>query len=73
MRYATLDDITEEDFERYEEVRKSGVTSMYSSAVQDLADISREVHLGIIEHYGALCAKWPHIRNLESPYKKQPE
>jgi len=67
MRYvfAALDDITEEDFERYEEVRKSGVTNMYSSVVQDLAGISREVHLGIIEHYGTLCSKWPHIRNLE--------
>ena len=59
-----LKDITLEDFQAYEEVRQSGVTNMLSPDVQDLADISKEVHLAIMERYGELCTKWPDIREL---------
>ena len=68
MRHTTaeLDDITEEDFAAYEEVREAGYCNMWSPEVEDYASISKEAHLGIIKHYEALCAKWPHIRNLET-------
>jgi len=59
-----LEDITKEDFQAYEEVRQSGITNMLSPDVQDLADISKEVHAAIMEHYSELCVKWPEIRNL---------
>ena len=59
-----LEDITMGDFQAYEEVRQSGVTNMLSPDVQDLADISKEVHVAIMEHYVKLCAKWPAIRDL---------
>ncbi len=59
-----LEDITMEEFQAYEEVRRARVTNMLSPDVQDLADISKEVHRAILKHYGELCAKWPAIRNL---------
>ena len=57
-------DITQEDFQAYEEVRQSGATNMLSPEIQELAGISREAHVAIIKHYGKLCAKWPTIRDL---------
>ena len=59
-----LKDIIMTDFQAYEEVRQSGVTNMLSPDVQDLANISKEVHLTIMKHYGELCKKWPAIRDL---------
>jgi protein-arginine kinase activator protein McsA len=59
-----IEDITEENFRRYEAVRKSGVLNMYSQQVESIANISKDVHVGIIEHYGELCKLYPHIRTL---------
>ena len=59
-----LEDITMDDFQAYEEVRQSDVTNMLSPDVQDLADISKEVHGAIIKHYVKLCSKWPALRDL---------
>ena len=62
---SNIEDVTQEDFSAYEEIRRSGITNMISSDVRDLAGIDKETHLAIMEHYSALCAKYPHIRNLE--------
>ncbi len=59
-----LEDITQENFQSYEDVRQSGVTNMLSPAVQSFAGFDKETHLAIMKHYGALCAKWPAIRDL---------
>ncbi len=58
-----VEEITQEDFQAYEEVRQSGVTNMMSSDVQYLAGISKEVHRLIMENYTDLCKKWPAIRD----------
>ena len=59
-----LDAITKDEFKRYERVRKSGRTNMFSRDVEVYARIDEATHVGIMHHYGALCAKWPDIRNL---------
>lgn len=62
---SNIEDITQEDFSVYEEVQQEGLVNMWSPQVEDFANISKEVHLAIIEHYEELCARWPAIRNLE--------
>ncbi len=57
-----LEDIALEDFEAYEEIRKSGILNMMSPQVQDLAGISKETHLAIVEYYTELCDKYPAVR-----------
>lgn len=59
-----IDDITKEDFEAYEDVRRSGVTNMMFPAARELAGIDRDTHTAIMEHYRELCAKWPDVRTL---------
>ncbi len=63
---ADIASVTKDDFSAYEDVRESGVLIMLSPRVRELAGLSRETHLAIIEHYEALCAKWPDIHN-QSP------
>ena len=60
-----VEDITNDDFQAYENVRKSGVTNMYSYDVQTLAGIDQDTHLAIIEHYDELCKRFPDVRTLE--------
>lgn len=57
--------ISQEDFAAFEEVRTSGVVNMLDPQVCELAGFDREIHTGILKHYGELCRKWPAIRNLE--------
>lgn len=57
-----LEDISKEDFQAYEDIRQSGVVNMLSSQVEDFAGISKEVKVGIMQHYSALNEKWPDIR-----------
>lgn len=54
--------VTKADFTAYERVRQSGLVNMWSPQVEDLAGISKEVHLAIIDQYDALNTKWPEIR-----------
>ena len=60
-----IEDITKEDFEAYESVRKSGMVNMISSQVQDFAGIDKETHLAIMKHYSDLDKKWPEVREEE--------
>lgn len=62
---ADIERVTQDDFAAYEDVRQSGIVNMLSAQVRDLADIDKETHAAIIEHYTVLCAKWPAIRNLK--------
>ena len=55
---ASLNSVTQRAFLAYERVRKSGVTNMYSREVQDLADITEEVHVLILKHYATLAKAW---------------
>ena len=59
-----IDDILKEDFQAYEHVRKSGVTSMWLPDARELAGLRRDVHYTILKHYAALCDKWPDVRKL---------
>lgn len=43
--------VSREEFQRYVDVQNSGVVNMLSSLVQDLADISKAVHMDILKNY----------------------
>jgi len=43
--------ITKEKFKRFVKVQASGVCNMYSNEVQRLADLTRDEHMEIINHY----------------------
>lgn len=43
--------ITREKFKRFVEVQASGVTNMWSREVEQLANLTKEEHLEIINHY----------------------
>lgn len=56
------EDITEEDFQAYERVRRSGVTNMLMiPTVKRLSGLDRETIICIIEHYGELSKKYPGV------------
>ena len=52
-------EITQEDFEAYEDVRESGVTNMFNtSVVSDYSGLSRDKIIGIMTHYSDLKLKY---------------
>lgn len=56
-------DITEEEFEAYEEVRESGVTNMFAvNVVEQISGLSRKKIIAIMEQYGELVKKYPGVR-----------
>ena len=56
-------DITEEDFEAYEEVRQSGQTNMFAvSVVCDLSGLEKEKVISIMENYEELTKEYPNVR-----------
>ena len=48
-------EITQEDFQAYEDVRESGVTNMFNTAVvSDYSGLSRDKIVSIMQNYSAL-------------------
>jgi hypothetical protein len=58
-------EVTKEEFQRFEEVRVSGVVNMLDSRVTKLAGISRDAHVAIIGQYEELMVKFPDVRKGE--------
>ena len=61
----TLDwqEITQEEFQSYENVRESGVTNMYMvSVVEDLSGLEKDTIFEIMRHYSELNTKYPGVR-----------
>ena len=53
--------ITQDEFEAYEDVRVSGVTNMFNvSVVSDYSGLSREKIIDIMSNYQTLCIKYGH-------------
>lgn len=50
--------VSKDEFERFVEVQRSGVVNMVSSQVQDLANISKDTHMLILNHYKELEAQY---------------
>ena len=51
--------ITQDDFNAYEEVRQSGVTNMYNvSVVSDYSGLSRDKIITIISNYDTLSKRY---------------
>jgi len=58
-----MENITKEEFEAYEKVRKSGVTNMYAiSVVSDLSGLDKETIMGVMKNYDELCKSYPEVR-----------
>tara|TARA_R100000781_G_scaffold26563_1_gene19665 strand:- start:357 stop:530 length:174 start_codon:yes stop_codon:yes gene_type:complete len=52
-------EITQEDFDAYEDVRQSGVTNMFNTAVvSDYSGLSRDKIVSIMQNYGALHERY---------------
>jgi len=52
-------EITQEDFQAYEDVRESGVTNMFNTAVvSDYSGLSRDKIISIMSHYSDLKLKY---------------
>ena len=59
-------EITEQQFQAYEDVRVSGVTNMFAvNVVSDLSGLERNEIIYIILHYEELCKKYPKVRTLQ--------
>ena len=54
-----MENITQDEFDAYEDVRESGVTNMFNvSVVSDYSGLSREKIIDIMSNYQALCIKY---------------
>ena len=54
-----MSNITQEEFDAYEEVRQSGVTNMFNvSVVSDYSGLSRDKIITIISNYNTLAQKY---------------
>ena len=52
-------EITQEDFQAYEDVRESGVTNMFkTSVVSDYSGLSKDKIVSIMQNYGALHERY---------------
>ena len=52
-------EITQDDFQAYEDVRESGVTNMFdTSVVSDYSGLSRDKIVSIMQNYSALRDKY---------------
>ena len=52
-------EITQDDFQAYEDVRQSGVTNMFAvSTVSDYSGLSRDKIVSIMQNYSALHNKY---------------
>ena len=54
-----MGNITQEDFQAYEDVRQSGVTNMLAvNVVSDYSGLSRDKIISIMRNYSALHSKY---------------
>ena len=52
-------EITQDDFQAYEDVRESGVTNMFNtSVVSDYSGLSKDKIVSIMENYGTLHERY---------------
>ena len=52
-------EITQDDFQAYEDVRQSGVTNMFAvSTVSDYSGLSKNKIVSIMQNYSALHSKY---------------
>lgn len=55
--------ITKDEFERYEEVRASGVTNMFDvPVVEALSGLDRDTIIAIMKQYGELDKQYPDVK-----------
>lgn len=58
-----MENITKEEFERYEQIRISGVTNMWAvNIVESLSGLPRDKVIAIMKQYHELMEKYPEVR-----------
>jgi hypothetical protein len=58
-----INNISEADFQAYEDVRESGVTNMFAvKTVSELSGLDRNTIMAIMKNYTELCKKYPGVR-----------
>jgi len=50
--------VTKEDFEAYEDIKRTGVFNMMDREVRELIDVTKVQHIYIIENYEELKKKY---------------
>ena len=59
-------EITKEEFQRYEEIKTSGVTNMLDiGLVSLLSSLDRDEVLEVVRHYDELSKKYPGVKKGE--------
>ena len=54
-----MENITQEDYQAYEDVRESGVTNMFNtSVVSDYSGLSKDKIVSIMQNYGTLHERY---------------
>jgi len=65
MEKMNMEELTEDDFQAYEDVRESGVTNMFMlPVVMQLSGLTKQQILCIMKNYSELCKKYPDVREL---------
>ena len=57
-----IEEITEDDFEAYEETRRDGSYNMMSRDAQLLSGLDRDTYFSVLHHYSALSDLYPMVR-----------
>mgnify|MGYP001617930468 CR=1 FL=1 len=57
-----LGEITRDEFEAYERVRRGGKYNMWDPRAKNLAGLDRETYLTVMHFYGELMALYPTVR-----------
>jgi len=65
--------ITKEEFQRYENVRASGVTNMFDiRTVENLSGLDRDTIIEIIKQYSELDKQYPDVRRRVNEAERTP-
>ncbi len=58
-----MNDVTKDEFEAYEEVRKSGEFNMFdANNASAAAGLSRDRYMAVLKNYTECAKKWPEVR-----------
>ncbi|MAH44869.1 hypothetical protein CMI37_03520 [Candidatus Pacearchaeota archaeon] len=58
----SIDELTEDDFRLYEEVRQLGQYNMYGPTARLRTGLDRDTYIAVLTHYEELMVKYPGVR-----------
>lgn len=57
-----LSELTQQDFQRYEKIRKQGAWNMYAPQAQQSSGLDDATYIGVLTHYTQLMELYPEVR-----------